>query len=78
MVSWHEIKQITESKDKSAVDIRRECLWLNQFIKIKKQVVNWEEWHRKGINQINNVTDGDGTFLTEDILELRHGKQTGR
>jgi hypothetical protein len=73
MTSWFEIKKITEACEKTPVEVRRECLWLNQYIKINKQVVKWNEWLSKGINTINDITDDSGTFLTKTNLDLKFG-----
>jgi hypothetical protein len=73
MVSWFEIKQITESKERTPLDVRKECLWLNQHTKVNKQVVKWNDWHTKGINIINDIIDENGSFLTIANLELRYG-----
>ena len=70
MVSWFEIKEITETRKKSPMDIRRECLWLNKHIRIKKELFKWEEWHSKGINIINDVVEKNGTFITMEALVL--------
>jgi hypothetical protein len=72
MVGWYEVKQITEATEKSALETRRECLWLNQFIKINKQTVKWEEWYTKGIKLINDIVDEIGNFLTKEEIEVKY------
>jgi hypothetical protein len=73
MVSWFEIKQITDSREKKPMDVRKECLWLNQYIKVNKQVVKWNDWHSKGINIINDIIDENGSFLSVGSLEAKYG-----
>jgi hypothetical protein len=66
---WFEIKAITRAKEMTPIEIRRECLWLNKQITIKKQVIKWEEWHQKGINIIHDIVDENGSFLDfQDIV----------
>jgi hypothetical protein len=71
--SWFEIKKITEEEHKTPMDIRRECLWLNRHIKVKKQVVKWKNWHEKGINLIHDLVDENGNFVTFKNLEETFG-----
>jgi hypothetical protein len=73
MASWFEIKKVTEASEKTPVEVRRECLWLNQYIKVNKQAVKWNEWQLKGINIINDITDENGSFLTKANLDLKFG-----
>jgi hypothetical protein len=73
MVSWYEIKHILDAKEKLPIDVRRECLWLNQYITINKQTVKWIEWQQNGINLINDITNEDGSFITKANMELKYG-----
>jgi bifunctional DNA-binding transcriptional regulator/antitoxin component of YhaV-PrlF toxin-antitoxin module len=71
MTSWFEIKNITEEGEKTPLDIRRECLWLNKHIRINKEVCKWELWHNRGINIINDIVDENGMFINDTALELK-------
>jgi hypothetical protein len=73
MVSWFETKQILDSKEKLPIDVRRECLWLNQYIKVNKQSVKWNDWLKNGIKLINDITNEDGSFLTKANIEQKYG-----
>jgi hypothetical protein len=69
--SWFELKTLT-NKHKSALDIRRETLWLNKLITINKDELLWTQWHIKGINQIHDIINQDGSFLTHQQLEEKY------
>jgi hypothetical protein len=72
--SWLEIKEANSlDKEKSSIDVRRECLWLNKNIKINKQTVKWEKWREKGINIIHDIINESGNFLTQKEIEQRYG-----
>ena len=69
--SWFEIKTLT-NKYKSAIDIRRELLWLNKMIILNKAELLWTQWKTKGINLIHDILNEDGSFLTHRQLEEKY------
>jgi hypothetical protein len=72
--SWFEIMNIdTDVRDKTPVEVRRECLWLNKNIMINEKELKWEEWHIKGINLIHDIINENGIFLTGDELNTKYG-----
>jgi post-segregation antitoxin (ccd killing protein) len=52
-------------------DIRRVSLWLNKEIILNKKELLWKEWNEKGINQINDIVNSNGTFLTHQQIERK-------
>jgi hypothetical protein len=72
--SWMEIKEITNlDREKSPMEVRRECLWLNKNILINKQTIKWEKWREKSINIIHDIVNEDGNFLTQNEIEQKYG-----
>jgi hypothetical protein len=65
--SWIQIRDLHKPLD-SALDIRREILWNNKNIKIRKQTVNWPNWKNHNIWTIHDIIDENGTFLTSNQL----------
>jgi exonuclease III len=72
MESWFEIKKLTTPVEKSPMDIRRECLWLNKDIKIANKVINWHSWQEKGINILHDLLNEQGSFLTPKDLKEKY------
>jgi hypothetical protein len=70
--SWLEIQKITHIEKKSPIEIRRQCIWLNNKIKINNSEIKWVEWSNKGINIIHDIINEDGTFLTPGELETKY------
>jgi hypothetical protein len=66
---WNEVKSITESID-TPIDVRRQCIWLNENIKIKNEPFIWKTWREKGINTIHDILDSGGNFISP--LEFEH------
>ena len=65
--AWFEVKTLI-GIDVTPVNIRKQCLWLNENIKIGKKVLFWKDWHKTGINIIHDIINKHGSFLsTEDI-----------
>jgi hypothetical protein len=71
--SWTEIRNIALTNP-SKQDIRNECLWLNQNIKIRNQTLLWNDWRTKGINCINDILNEDGTFINYAELTEKMGQ----
>jgi hypothetical protein len=46
---------------------------LNKNIRIKKNTVKWVEWHKHGINIINDLVDKYGIFITAASVENKYG-----
>jgi hypothetical protein len=70
--SWCEIKEITDVKIKGPIEVRREILWLNKRITIKKKVIKWGKWQKKGINMIHDIVDENGNFLNINTLQNKY------
>jgi hypothetical protein len=68
---WSEVKQLNDSP-LTPFDIRRECLWLNKNIKLNKDEIYWEDWHKQGINLIHDIVNSEGKFLTVNELEQKY------
>jgi hypothetical protein len=58
------------------VEIRKEFIWFNNFIKIEGKACFWAHWYSKGIRFINDLVDGEGNFLLQDQLTRKYGIQT--
>jgi hypothetical protein len=69
MESWFEIKKLTNPVEKNPMDIRRECLWLNELIKIGNKTMKWNNWRKKGINIVHDLINEQGLFLSPKDLE---------
>jgi hypothetical protein len=70
--NWNELKQEINIES-SAMDIRRECIWFNQEIKINNEYINWKDWQDKGVNIIHDIVDKEGVFISEQMLEQKYG-----
>jgi hypothetical protein len=75
---WQVLKYWFEAKDlssdiKDAFEIRRECLWLNKNITVKKKELQGQLWHSNGINIIHDIVNENGTFLTPTEIEIKYG-----
>jgi hypothetical protein len=70
--TWFEIKRLTQPIT-TPIDVRRECLWLNENIKVNKKQIKWNLWHSKGINQIHDIVNNKGEFLTPHEIEQKFG-----
>jgi hypothetical protein len=70
--SWSEIRNLT-LKNPSPQIIRSEYLWLNKYILVRKQSLNWKDWQQRGINQISDITNEDGTFISPNELSTKMG-----
>jgi hypothetical protein len=69
--NWFELKSLTK-ETKSAFDIRRETLWLNKYITLNNQELNWKLWSQNGINLIHDIIDIRGKFLTQIELQNKY------
>jgi hypothetical protein len=70
--SWSILQEIEKNKI-DPYQIRRQWLWMNQYIKINKKEVNWKTWSDKGIKIIHDIIDENGNFKTIGALEQKHG-----
>jgi hypothetical protein len=68
LINWNEVRKINNKID-NVFDIRRQCLWFNQDIKINKKEVRWDSWHNNGINQIHDIVNIEGKFLAPKEIE---------
>ena len=69
---WYEIKNLTESID-TPLDVRRQCLWLNENISANKKHFKWDEWRDKGVNIIHDILHDTGDFLTAAEIGQQYG-----
>ena len=68
--AWHDVKKITNTV-KTAMDVRREVLWLNKNIKINKIQIKWNLWYKNGIKQIHDIVYKNGDFLSAKDIEQK-------
>jgi hypothetical protein len=68
--NWCEVKKAT-NQITNALDVRRECLWLNENIKVNKKQIKWNQWYTKGILQINDIVNQKGEFLSAREIEQK-------
>jgi hypothetical protein len=61
--NWCEVKSITESID-TPITVRRQCVWLNENIRINNEPLKWNKWREKGINTIHDILDTTGNLLS--------------
>ena len=53
------------------IDILREHIWLNRFLTINKKSFIWHKWKEKGLNQIYQLFNDNGTWKKlEHITQL--------
>ena len=69
--SWCELKNMTESID-TPINVRRQCIWLNENIQINDTPFKWNIWKEKGINIIHDILDQKGEFLTPINIEQKY------
>jgi hypothetical protein len=69
--AWFEVKKLTHTV-LTPLDVRRECLWFNQDIKLQKNTLYWQDWSESGINTIHDITHPDGKFLTAAEIEAKY------
>jgi hypothetical protein len=69
--TWFGIKKTT-NQIINPLDVRRECLWLNENIKVNKKQIKWKLWNEKGINQIHDIVNSQGQFLTVTEIEQKY------
>jgi hypothetical protein len=77
-------RQIFEAWEKTKVvpgndpfKLRREILWKNKHIKVKKREIFYEEWHNKGIRMIHDIVDEKGAFKDIKDLSRKHDLKIG-
>jgi hypothetical protein len=70
--AWFDIKKITNTIT-DAMDVRREFLWLNENIKVNNKQIKWDLWHSKGINQIHDIVNNKGEFLSATEINNKFG-----
>jgi hypothetical protein len=68
---WCEVKNLNNEIE-NPMDIRRQCLWYNNKIKVNKKEIWSERWHQKGINLIHDIVTKEGTFLTSEELTNKY------
>jgi hypothetical protein len=68
---WNEVKSITELID-TPIDVRRQCIWLNENIRIKNEPFIWNIWREKGINSIHDILDSAGNFISPVVFEQKY------
>jgi hypothetical protein len=68
--AWREVTTLTNQIN-TPMDVRRECLWLNEKIKFNNKQIKWNTWHNKGINLIHDIINAEGEFLTPQELEQK-------
>jgi exonuclease III len=71
MKAWFEVTEIT-NQIKTPMDIRRECMWLNEKIIVNKKQIKWNAWQSKGINIIHDILNTNGEFLTPTELKEKY------
>jgi hypothetical protein len=69
---WNDLKNLTDPID-TPLNIRRQCIWLNENITIKNESIKWNSWIDKGINTIHDVLNMKGDFLTNQEIEQKFG-----
>jgi hypothetical protein len=69
--SWNILKEINKEQI-DPINIRRQWLWLNKYIKINKQEIKWKYWINNGIKIIHDIVDSQGNFLTLTELEEKY------
>ena len=70
--SWIQIRDLNKPLE-NALDIRREIIWNNKNIKLRKQPINWPMWKKHNIWTIHDITHENGTFLTGNELNQKYG-----
>jgi hypothetical protein len=54
------------------MDVRKQCIWLNENIQINNTPFKWNTWREKGINIIHDILDHKGDFLTPANFEQKY------
>ena len=71
LLAWFEVKRLTKVVE-TPLEVRKECLWFNQDIKMQKNEIHWHEWSKNGINTIHDIINQDGKFLTASEIEAKY------
>ena len=58
---WFELK--AKEEPQTTLEIKREVLWFNPFIKIDGNYILYKNWYNKGIVFINDITDANGELM---------------
>jgi hypothetical protein len=61
--NWNMLNEKTLS-DMDVMNIRRQCIWLNQHIKVNKQEIKWQTWIQNGIILIHDIVTTEGKFIS--------------
>ena len=56
---------------KTVNDIVNETLWLNNYIQVDNRPVLYKEWRNHGIENIRDILDAEGKFLSAQNLEQK-------
>ena len=54
--------QEEDNNNMTALDIRRQSLWLNKNIKINKEELKWNNWVQHNTVLIHDIVDNRGIF----------------
>jgi hypothetical protein len=65
--------KVRETPDDDPFKIRREIIWWNKDISLKKKEIFYKEWFDKGIIIVHDILDENGNFKTKQDLEDEFG-----
>ena len=68
LLGWYEIK----ANPKSAIDIRRECLWYNKNITINGNCTFSKSMYKCGILLVHDIVNSNGTIMSHDALKQKY------
>jgi hypothetical protein len=69
--NWIMLNEKTDT-DMDAMDIRRQCIWLNKHIKVNRQEIKWQTWIQNGIFLIHDIVTKEGKFMSLEEMVERH------
>jgi hypothetical protein len=72
--TWFELKEITNKNknETTALEIRKEVIWLYKYIVKNKKEIYWQDWHKKGITFIHDIVNSKGQFLSPNEINQNY------
>ena len=63
------IKSRLEKRPKSFIEIRKQIIWGNSYIRPNNKTLGFKTWIKSGIRYINDIINNDGLIDQTIILE---------
>ena len=63
------IKSRLDKRPKSFIEIRKQIIWGNSYIRLNNKTLLLKSWIKSGIRHINDIINNDGLIYQTVILE---------